>query len=213
MRSLLRNSVFVAASYAAWSASALPPAHACSFALQPEHVIDPGEEAADTTPPGTPVLGTPEFFRRPDLSRCNDPSSCAGSGTIGVALDAPADDRTPGAEMGYVFEVTGGTLPANMNLPEAPVRADTEGVIWFLFSDDDQSIDVTLSVRAMDLGGNLGAPATVRLTHPGDVGCVGGGTGNDAGGCSAGTRAGLGTAAMVLLALAMTLHRREASRA
>lgn len=212
MRSLLRNSLFVAAGYAAWSASVLPSAHACSFAAPPEHLLDPGEEAADTTPPGAPVLGAPQFSRHPDLPRCGNPSSCVGSGAIRIVLSAPADDRTPGAEMGYVFEVTGGTLPTNLSLPETPVRATSDGGISFLFSDDDQSIDVTLSVRAMDLGGNLGAPATVRVTHPGKVGCVGG-PGNDAGGCSAGARAGLGAAAMVLLALAITLHRRKESHA
>lgn len=208
MRSLLRNTLFIAAGYAACLASDLPPAGACSLAHQEEHVTDPAEEAADITPPGAPVLGAPELSRHPDLPRCNDPSSCAGTGTIGVVIEAPADDRTSGADMGYVIEVSGGTLPANMSLPETPVRTGSDGFVWFYFSDQDQSIDVTLSVRAVDLGGNVGAPATVRVTHPGNIGCVGG----DPAGCSAGTRAGLGTAAMVFLAMALVLYRRRAPR-
>jgi hypothetical protein len=213
---MLRHSLFIAASCAAWSAPALPPAHACSFAPHTEHVIDPEEETADTTPPGVPVLPEPQFSRRPSGPACDDSNSCTGSGSIGVIIDAPADDRTPGAEMGYVLTLATGTLPTNMTLPETPVRAEADGTIWFYFSDQDQSIDFTLSVRAMDLGGNLGTPALVRVTHAGDVGCVddgpGGGPG-EVGGCSAGARAGLGTAAMVLLVMALVLPRRRASRA
>lgn len=212
MRSLLRSTLFIAAGYAACLASHLPPAGACSLAPQEEHLTDPAEEAADTTPPGAPVLGAPEFSRHPDLPRCNNPSSCVGTGMIGIVIEAPTDDRTPAADIGYVFEVSGGTAPASMNLPETPVRADINGSVWFYFSDQDQSIDVTLSVRAVDLGGNLGAPATVRVTHPGDVGCVGDDPGDDEGGCTAGTRANPGTAALMFLALALVLYRRRPAR-
>jgi MYXO-CTERM domain-containing protein len=171
--------------------------------LPEEHVVDAGEEAIDTTPPGAPALGEAAVIRRPAASSqsgCQQgASSCDGSGSIGVAIEASDDDRTPAAEMGYVIELAGGRLPGNLSLPDGPVRADAEGLIWFVFSDRDQDIDVTLSVRAMDLGGNLGEPATVRIRHGGS------------GGCSAGAPAGPATLGLVILAVAAALRRRRVS--
>lgn len=201
MRSALRVGALVAATHTTLSVSFLDRARACDFVLPEEHVVDAGEEAIDTTPPGAPVLGEVMVIRRPAQSSqygCNQSaSSCDGSGSIGLSIDASTDDRTPAAEMGYVIDVAAGRLPGNLSLPEVPVRADADGMVWFVFSDRDQDIDVTLSVQAMDLGGNLGEAATVRIRHGGSSGC------------SAGDHAGSATLALVIVALAVALRRRR----
>lgn len=197
MHSIFRISVLVAASYAAVSVSSLGPARACSFVELEEHTVDADEEAVDTTPPQAPVLGEVVINRSPEGGGCMSATSCDGSGWLGFDITASADDRTPQAQMGYVIELADGELPGNMNLPAGPVRADAGGHIGFPFSDRDQDIDFTLSVRAMDLGGNLGEPVMVQVRDSGSSGC------------SAGGRSGPVTLILVMLALAAALRRRR----
>lgn len=205
MHTILRTSALVAASYAAFSASFPAPARACSFRFL-EHFVDNDEVAVDTTPPAAPVITEVLFHRRPDRSSqngCNQSaSSCDGTGTIGISIDMVADDRTAEADMGYVIEIAGGELPEQMALPEEAVRADESGILWLWFGDRDQAIDFTVTVRARDLGGNVGEPTTVNVID----GAQDGGSG-----CSAGASGGPATLAVVMLALAASLRRRRAA--
>lgn len=201
MHTLLRISALVAATHAALFLSLPGPAWACSFALL-EHFTSADEVAVDQTPPAVPVLGGVLMHRRPERSQngCSQSaSSCDGTGTIGISIDAAADDRTAEADMGYLIEIVGGELPDDIHLPTEPVRADESGIIWLPFADRDQDIDVTFSVRARDLGGNLGEPAVVEVIDGSPRG----------GGCSAGTSAGPASLALVMLALAAALRRRR----
>jgi uncharacterized protein (TIGR03382 family) len=211
MRSIVRNSFFVAIGFAAWSASLLQPARACSLSPQTEHTLDPGEETADTTAPGAPVLGALRVSRQPSLPGCQDSGACDGTGLISFAITAPADDRTPGAEMGYRLELAS-NVP-NVFPPDETVRVDSEGRIYIYFNDQDQALDFTLSVRAVDLGGNVGEPATIEVSHEGGVGCLDDGNPpapapGEGGGCSA---AGSSPGALVLasMALALVVRRRR----
>lgn len=201
MHTLLRISALAAASYAALSVSFPVQARACSFAFL-EHFVDADEAAVDTTPPAAPVIGEVMFHRRPDRSErgCRQSaSSCDGTGTIGISIDMAADDRTAEADMGYVIEIAGGALPSEVYLPMEAVRADESGILWFWFGDHDQDLDFTVSVRARDLGGNLGEPVEVQVIDSSQ--------GGD--GCSAGASAGPSTLALVMLALAASLRRRR----
>lgn len=202
MHTLVRISALVAATHAALSVTFPVQARACSFAFL-EHFVNADEVEVDTTPPAAPVIGEVLFHRRPDgssQSGCSQSaSSCDGIGTIGISVDAAADDRTAEADMGYLIEIASGELPDDIILPTEPVRADESGIIWFQFSDHDQDIDFAFSVQARDLGGNLGEPAVVQVSDSGPQG----------GGCSAGASAGPTSLALVLLALAVALRRRR----
>jgi MYXO-CTERM domain-containing protein len=215
MRSIIRNSLFFAAAYAAWSASLLSPARACSPPFLTTHELDPAEEAADTTPPDAPALGELQIARQPALPACNDSGACDGTGLIILDVTAPADDRTAAASMGYVVELVG-EVP-NVFPPDEPVRVDEQGEISFYFNDRDQPLDFTLSVRAMDLAGNLGEAATIEVSHPGGTGCIDDGRpqppdDREAGGCSAtGASSPLALGA-VILALGLAVRRRRAEQ-
>jgi uncharacterized protein (TIGR03382 family) len=194
-RSLIRTSVLLAVSHIAISVSSLDQARACSLVENTEHVVDADEEAVDTTPPEVPVLEV-MYSREPAGDGCFSASSCQGSGSVGLGIEMAVDDRTSLGEMGYVIELAGGELPSGMRLPASPVRADY-GVIWLHFSDHDQDIDFTLSVRAMDLAGNLGEPVLVEASDGGSSGC------------STGARSGPATLILVILALAVAVRRRR----
>jgi MYXO-CTERM domain-containing protein len=195
MHTLVRISALVAMTHAALSLSAPAPAHACSFAFT-EHFTSLDEVEVDRTPPDAPVPGEVVFHRRQPGG-----NSCSGTGTIGIHIDRAADDRTAQADMGYLIEITRGEQPDDIILPEGPVRADEDGTIWLPFADHDQEIDVTFSVRARDLGGNLGEPVEVQAfddsQEPG------------AAGCSASGSTGSASLALVMLALAVGLRQRR----
>lgn len=211
MRSLVRNSFFLVTGYAAWSASFSQPARACSLTPHPEHMIDPAEQAVDTTPPGVPVLGAVRIRRQPSLPACNDSGACDGTGLITLTITAPTDDRTPGTSMGYLVEFADGAVPLVFP-PQEAVGADEQGEIAIYFNDQDQRLDFTLSVRAMDLAGNLGAPAAVEVRDAGGDGCIDDGRpqpgDGEAGGCSASGQASPIALGMALLALGLVVRRR-----
>jgi uncharacterized protein (TIGR03382 family) len=163
------------------------------------HVVDAGEEAVDSTPPEAPVLGAVTIERDPAGDGCWEASACQGAGSINLGIKRSADDRTSSEEMGYVIELAGGELPRNMALPASPVRAywsGDSGEMSFYFTDRDQDVDFTLSVRAMDLAGNLSEPVMIEV-------------GDGSSGCSAGARSGSMTMILVILALAVALRRRR----
>lgn len=199
----LRIIALMALGYAGISLSLPAEARACSFAELTEHTLDAGEEMADTAPPETPAVEV-MVIRRPATSAeagCGTQavSSCDGTGSVGLSITAAADDRTDSEQMGYVIELVGGDQPVNLGIPATPVRIDQDGTIWFQFSDSDQDIDMTLSVRAMDLGGNLSEPTVVQVESSGASGCS----------TSAGTRTGSTTMALIGMALLWSLRKRR----
>ncbi len=66
-----------------------------------------------------------------------------------------------------------------------------------VFYERDQNIDFELSVRAMDLGGNLSEPVLVQISD------------SNSSGCSAGARSGPVTLILVILALVAAQCRRR----
>jgi len=182
-------------------------AQACSYGYQP-HQLDAAEKAVDTTPPATPVAGPITISRGHGASHtgCGGSiaSSCDDLGSVTFALSA-TDDRTPAATMGFRVTARGpgsfeGVFPLDMD-----VRLfDGKMVVRWIdgATDNQESLDFDLEVRAIDLAGNVSAePAIVRVRQ-------------DPGGCrigrgSAVSRDSVGTLALALAALTMALRRRR----
>jgi hypothetical protein len=155
------------------------PAHSCSRLTLEPHTTQPDEAAADSTAPEPPrITGvTVDRSYGPRSEGCSggSESSCDGTGTIGFELAEGADDRTTPDQLGYRIERVAGDLPTGVVLPGA-VRAH-DGWLWLEFTDpgpDDQDeIDVTFRIVAVDLAGNESAPsARARARDPGDEGCA-----------------------------------------
>jgi len=103
-------------------------------------------------------------------------NSCEGIGTLAIGA-AASDDLTPANGIGYQFVLVAGALPAGFTLPQGPSKVTiSDDKIWFAWddgaTDDQEDIDFTLSVVAIDAAGNESAPQTVRVSdHPG-FGCA-----------------------------------------
>ena len=87
-----------------------------------------------------------------------------------------SDDQTAVENLGYQIEVATGRLPDGLVLPTGAVR--TLGGNLFLgwidgASDDQEPLSFSLTIRAVDLAGNVGPPVTVTVADPGSgSGCV-----------------------------------------
>lgn len=164
----------VATLAAAWPAKTTL---ACSLAPQPPHTLDPQAQATDTVAPAAPELSLGDIRRGKDPD--TDYSSCSQSATScddlgSIALQVSArDDQTTADHMGYTFEVTAGQPPSNLYLPSGAVRTRAGNVYLYWndgATDDEETIDFTLAVHAVDLAGNTGPAATLRVQHPGSGG-------------------------------------------
>ncbi len=171
--------------------------HACSFVPLTEHELDAEEQQIDTTPPAPPELDEVMLIRRPaSSSACGGAvNSCDGSGQVGIALLPTADDRSPADQIGYLVELVDGSLPGNLYIPEQPVRQIDGGALWFVFSDEDQEFEFSVSIRAVDLAGNMSEPILVEV-FSGNSGCS----------ATSNNRA-LGTWGVVLFALLWAVRR------
>jgi hypothetical protein len=93
-------------------------------------------------------------------------------GSIELQIRAE-DDQTPADKMGYQIELIAGALPSGLTLPTQAVRA-LGGAVYLAWADgstdDQESLSFSLSIRAVDLAGNLG-PATTVQVHDGGSGC------------------------------------------
>jgi hypothetical protein len=165
----------------------------------------------------------------PTIGRGYAPSGCSGSGStcddIGTVLITPSamDDMTPPDGIGFRITLAGGTLPPGFTLPTGAIKREPSYAYLLLTwvdgaTDDQDAIDFTLSIVAVDLAGNESAPQTVVVK---DSGAGSGGSG----GCrlSASRRSGpvAGPAAgptapagivLGLLGLALATRRRRGSR-
>jgi hypothetical protein len=171
-----RPPVFLLIAVVAGIASRPAPAHACGFAGPTPHTIDPAMQAIDQVPPTLPPIPPPQITRgkAPEWSGCGQTaSSCDDVGTVGLQVQATDDVTAPG-KIGYRLTLMGGSLPEGLALPGAiEPYANALVLIWSDGRTDDQEdIDFTLSVVAIDLAGNESAPQTVRVSdHPG-FGCA-----------------------------------------
>lgn len=137
-------------------------AHACSLVSNYEHELD-ATYADDATPPGS-VTVTADVARLHDSGGCGAVATCGSYGFIELYVDA-GDDRTPSDQIGFQVTVVGGTTPPGWNVHAgnaSAVRPADPGRLVIYF-DVDAPLDVQLEVRAVDLNGNVGAPATVTV--------------------------------------------------
>ena len=155
-----------------------PPARACSIAVPTPHVVDPAMQATDHVPPTLPPLGAPRITRGkpPQRSGCGySGTSCDDLGSVVIPLGA-TDDQTPPTQIGFRMSLAAGALPSGLSLPSDAVKpwGDVLALNWPDGANDDQEpIDFTLRVVAIDLAGNESPPQTVRVADdPGGAGCV-----------------------------------------
>lgn len=150
-------------------------AHACSFG-QNVHTLDPAEQAMDTQPPSTPVVGNLkiERGRGPQMQGCGSAvTSCDDIGTVSFTASA-TDDRTAAAMLGYRLAITRGQAPVDLLSSGQDVRGFS-GTIFLKWldggTDDQEDLDFDLEVRAIDLGGNVSSQVTIVRVQNGLGGC------------------------------------------
>lgn len=150
------------------------PSRACDYAPLAPHQTDPTEAALDTKPPSaiTKTSFTLQRGHGPEggcLSESSD--SCADIGTLTLHFEPASDDRTDAANMGYRIEVVAGHAPSDPTWPSSAVRAFDGSSLylhWVDGEDDEQeALDFTLSISAVDRAGNQGPATQVRVRHAG----------------------------------------------
>ena len=196
-----RPAVFLVIASAAATAWFPVDARACSSLGPVPHVLDPAMQATDQAAPTLPPLDVPRITRgkAAERSGCGySQSSCDDLGGVAIAVRA-TDDQTPPAQIGYRMTLAGGSLPSGLSLPGAvKASGDVVGLTWVDGATDDQEpIDFTLRVVAIDLAGNESAPQMVRVS-------------DGAGGCAvAPARAAHGGPAFVAVAALLLAARRR----
>jgi hypothetical protein len=205
-----RRAIFLVVAGVAGVASRPAPARACSFAAPPVHVVDPAMQATDQTAPTLSPIPAPTIARGFAPGGCSgSASSCDDLGIIQIQTKA-MDDMTPTEKIGFRITLAAGTLPAGFTLPADALDLDPGypivALIWIDGATNDQdAIDFTLSIVAIDLAGNESAPQTV-VVH--DDGGSGGG-----GGCRLSSGRGSTPAAICVAFLALLLVARRRRRA
>jgi len=195
-----RPAFFLGIAGLAGAAATPTPARACSFAGPTPYVVDPSMQATDQVAPTLPPLSVARLQRGKETEGCSSVNSCDGIGTLAIAGVA-TDDVTPATGIGYRFSVVAGALPPGFSLPAGPTQIPiSSDQIWLNWDDgrtnDQESIDFTLQLVAIDRAGNESAPQTLRVT-------------DDTGGCAvAGQRVPYrGLAFAVVAALLLTARR------
>lgn len=146
---------------------------ACDFGAPGRHTVDPAEAAVDSAPPS--AIGSPTFTVRRGAAASDgcgtQGDSCDDIGTITVHFPPATDDRTDAASMGYRVEVVRGAMPPDPTWPDSPVRTTDGRTIYFHWidgdTDDQELIDVTLAISAVDRAGNEGPPTELRIRDAG----------------------------------------------
>jgi hypothetical protein len=148
------------------------------MANQP-HTLDAQAQVSDSTPPGVPTVSVESIHRGkgPQGSGCSQSaSSCDDIGTVSLLVSA-TDDQSSAENIGYRIELASGTLPSGLTLPSGAVRALGGGslvMVWIDGNTDQQeALSFSLTIRAVDLAGNVGQPATIQISDPGSgSGCT-----------------------------------------
>ena len=116
--------------------------------------------------------------RAPDcrLGTCSS-SSCDDIGFLQLTFDAPEDDQTAGGDLAYEIEVIEGDAPEGL-IPDFVFRSfEGPGQIGLQWgdgaTDDQEALDFTIVLRAVDQAGNIGADSEpIVITDPGGkAGC------------------------------------------
>jgi hypothetical protein len=170
---------WVAAAIASVTMTLAGYAWCCSIAGPSPLVIDPAEQAVDVTPPGQVAVMAPQLKRGvgPSSSGCGErtATSCDDLGTLTLHVVPPADDRTAPEQIGYRIRVIAGTPPSGLTFPDQAVvpYAGRLDFVWIDGATDDQEpIDFTIEIVAVDRAGNQGQPsAPVRIVDDRDGGC------------------------------------------
>lgn len=179
------------------------PADACE-SVAPDYLQIDTPPELDTTPPEAPTLTEVRIGRSygPRDEGCSQSaSSCDGFGTVGIQIQPGKDDRTAPQDLGYLVRVRGGSLPGGATPSDRPVLL-LSGGLYVSFPDpgpdDQEPIDVTFEVVAVDRAGNESAPTVARATSPGDGGCA----------LSGRAHSGIFARVVVVLALSVLVLRR-----
>jgi MYXO-CTERM domain-containing protein len=202
-----RPAVFLVIAGVAGAAARPAPARACSIAVPPIHVLDPAMQATDQTPPTLPPTSVPA------IARGYAPSGCSGSAStcddIGIVSLFPnaMDDVTPPERIGFRITLAGGALPSGFTLPADAIEQDPGSALRLTWvdgaTDNQDAIDFTLSIIAIDLAGNESTPQTVVVR---DSGAPAGG------GCRHSSGRAPGPAEIFLGLLGLTLAGRRRRR-
>lgn len=137
---------------------------ACGLASPRPLVVDEGERGIDRSPPQKVASAGVAIVRgRGPRGGCGSQTStsCDDLGTVTLHPTAPSDDRTAPGDLGYLVKLVGGHLPEGATLPSDAVLADpSTGILvagWTDGATDDQeSIDFSVTLTAVDRGGNAG---------------------------------------------------------
>lgn len=151
-------------------------ATACSFS-QPPATIDPALRATDQTGPTTFEPG-PVTIKRgvapQRTSGCGEMStSCDDLGSIQIGVRA-FDDHTAPERIGYRVRVVKGSAPSDL-VPQQAIEP-VSGKLFLAWVDgateDQEALDFTLEIVAVDGAGNEGAPQLMRIQDGGSGGCA-----------------------------------------
>jgi hypothetical protein len=142
--------------------------------VSPEFLQIDMSPALDTMPPEPPLLGEVRIGRSygPREEGCSrSGSSCDGSGALGIQIEPGLDDRTAPGDLGYLIRLREGALPGGATPRDRPVLL-LSGGLYVGFPDpgpdEQEPIDVTFEVVAVDRAGNESVPTVARATSPGD---------------------------------------------
>jgi hypothetical protein len=168
--------IVVAAALACLSGPSV--AEACSSVVA-THELDAAQQQIDRQPPAAAQV--PADVVRVLRRGIKSDSSCAGIGLIQITFTGAKDDRTPRERIGYLITHVAGTLPYRLSLPSdarlaTPVPGDVPGEVLFVLTlmwpdpatGDQEALDFTIALTAVDLAGNESAPSSpIRIRHPG----------------------------------------------
>lgn len=132
-------------------------------------VIDPAF-ADDTQAPGV-VSTAPVTIYRYEGAGCGD-SGCGNYAFIDIPVMA-LDDRAPAARLGYHLDVVGGSAPRPYWTDGWAIVPDDPTRLRLYFDVEAPAFEFDLSIRAVDLNGNLGPPTVVHIVDTeGSGGCT-----------------------------------------
>jgi hypothetical protein len=141
-----------------------------------EHEIDPDDP--DAVAPGRVSLISVVANDLDSPGGCGASSSCDGTGTVSIVVQAE-DDATPPESMGFRMELVSGSLPPGLSLPDGPVRGHARGDgsvgLILAWSPRADSMDFVVEVSAVDRAGNAGDPTPIAVVIDEGSGCSLGG--------------------------------------
>jgi hypothetical protein len=144
----------------------------CSLLGNETHQLDPAQANDHVAPSAVTASAEVVRFDGSDDGGC----AAGGGGTCGdlaeieLAVSA-TDDATPADKVGYVVELASGTPPRGFALPAGAILPAEDSLLLRFSADDHDGFTIDLSVRAIDLNGNLGPPTVITVSEPGESGC------------------------------------------